>query len=391
MDLVWQREQARIAKDWALADGLREQLTTRGVQLFDKTNSWKSGDGRTGRIPSHKEVESGQLDGPPPNAILPAADDDPATAHIKELVQTREQARAAKDFAKSDQIRDELKSMGIELQDKDKMWKSKDGKAGIIIGYRSGGGPTDVEINTLVAQREKARAANDYAISDMIRDELKRFGVDIKDKEKVWRVTDGRSGIVPSWDVVMGGPQAGPQHPGPAIHYGAPAHQPQRGGYGQQGGTDLQGQIVQAALAAAANPNTARRALQMLQELNRSGGYGGGGAPPAAPRAPAPPVRKIGGNNSKAFAPPQASNPEFAEALQFISQCAGQGRMAAESDIEWLVAVREKMRQNKDYAASDEIRNAMREGLGVQLHEKEKRWEATDGRSGNIPLWGAFA
>lgn len=37
--------------------------------------------------------------------------------HIDELVNQRNQARASKDFAKSDQLRDQLKSMGIALQD----------------------------------------------------------------------------------------------------------------------------------------------------------------------------------------------------------------------------------------------------------------------------------
>merc|ERR1719262_226053 len=115
--------------------------------------------------------------------------------------------------------------MGVEVFDKDKMWKSKNGLSGIVIGYRSGGngdkqpgGPTDVEISTIVQQREKARHQSDWTTADMIRDELKQWGVEIYDKDKIWKCSDGRNGMVPSWDQVSAGPAPGPQPPagGPA-------------------------------------------------------------------------------------------------------------------------------------------------------------------------------
>merc|ERR1719215_1013702 len=166
---------------------------------------------------------------------------DPNEANIKQLVRLREQARAEKDFAQSDKLRDDLKALGVDLYDKEKMWRSKSGASGVIIGYRGQGGPTDVEITTLVVQREKARQSGDWGTADMIREELKQSGVDIYDKEKHWRASDGRSGPVPSWGVIQGGDSLG----GGAVQ--APITV----------GGDVRQQVLQAAVQAAQNPATA--------------------------------------------------------------------------------------------------------------------------------------
>jgi uncharacterized phage-like protein YoqJ len=48
-------------------------------------------------------------------------------------VEIREAARMQKDFQKSDQLRDQLKQMGVQLLDKEKVWKSLDGKIGVWV------------------------------------------------------------------------------------------------------------------------------------------------------------------------------------------------------------------------------------------------------------------
>jgi hypothetical protein len=121
------------------------------------------------------------------------------------LVQQREQARAQKDFARSDEVRDELKALGVEVFDKEKMWRAKNGLAGCIIGFSAEGVATDLEITTLVVQREKARQSSDFGTADMVRMELRAAGVEIYDKEKVWKVADGRQGPVPSWTQIQAG------------------------------------------------------------------------------------------------------------------------------------------------------------------------------------------
>jgi len=126
-----------------------------------------------------------------------------AESQIKALVQQREQARANKDFTRSDEIREELKTMGVEVFDKEKMWRSTSGASGVILGYHARGGPTDLEITTLVVQREKVRQSGDFGTSDMIRNELRAVGVEIYDKEKIWKASDGRQGPVPTWQQVQ--------------------------------------------------------------------------------------------------------------------------------------------------------------------------------------------
>jgi len=63
------------------------------------------------------------------------------------------------------------------------------------------------------------------------------------------------------------------------------------------------------------------------------------------------------------------------------------GRFASDAEIMYVIGVREKLRQDKDYAASDQLRQALRNDLNVELHEKEKRWTTSDGRYGEIPKW----
>jgi len=414
--LVREREKARQAGDYEAADGLRERLSSVGVTLFDKTNSWRSADGRSGRIPTWSELEGvdgGMLEEDAMVSSGEARELTPEEEHIRNLVQQREQARAAKDFGRSDQIRDELKAMGVDLFDKEKMWRKKDGLAGVIIGY-SGTGPTDLEVSTLIVQREKARQSSDYSTADVIRDELKRYGIDIDDKGKVWRSSsDGRSGPVPSWAAIMGGDAPGSGGGGggaPAGYAGAAPHS-YAGGYGGQ--QDLSAQIMSAAHAAqSVNPIAAAQVLQVLQSLAHSSGIGGGGGggggrayhnppPPAhssrggghyAPPSPGQ-ARAYVQHDSQAGAPRSGGggrgqrSPEVDEALEFCRQLQSAGRRATDSEIHWLVETREKARQNKDYPSSDGLRDALRSALGLELFEKEKRWSASDGREGPIPLW----
>jgi len=364
---VVMREQARQAKDWALADTYRTQLQQMGVTLFDKTNSWRSNDGLSGRIPSWADLEAGET----PEAIsnqmlqmLPSSSGEGTSsideAKVKDLVKQREEARSNKDFNRSDEIREELKAIGVEVYDKEKIWRAKCGASGCILGFRGANGPTDLEITTLVVQREKARQSGDWASSDMIRDELKAVGVEIFDKDKMWKASDGRQAPVPSWAQI----QSGATVVGPVSKLGAGGLSQQQlqallmplANSGEGGG--VQSQVLAAAIMAAQNPATAARTLQMLQ----SG---------------------VGRDQPK----DAEQTEKVEEAMQFIDDCKATGRDATDAEINWLVGIREKCRQNKDFSSADEMRAALANHLGVQLMEKEKKWETNDGRYGSIPMW----
>eukprot|EP00933_Yihiella_yeosuensis_P024973 TRINITY_DN1935_c0_g1_i1.p1 TRINITY_DN1935_c0_g1~~TRINITY_DN1935_c0_g1_i1.p1 ORF type:complete len:404 (+),score=109.09 TRINITY_DN1935_c0_g1_i1:77-1288(+) len=379
--LVVSREQARLQKDFTMADQYRESLQAVGVTLYDKTRQWKSSDGRSGRIPTFNEIEAGQtaetLIAQQQESMPSAEAPEGSEAQIKYLIQQREQARANKDFAQSDSIRDNLKGMGVELFDKDKLWKCPSlGLQGAIIGFRSGGhqGPTDMEISTLVVQREKARQANDYALSDKIRDELRAHGVEIRDKDKIWKAADGRQGPVPNWMQIGGGVQ--PQMPQMGYQQQMMAPQQQFQG---RGGGGVQDQLMQAAMAASQNPATAARTLQLIQQAS------GGGAQMQRPMGQPRTTQSFGGGCGGGVA-----GGELQQALGTIQQCQSQGRSPADYEITWLVQVREKLRQSKDFSSADALRNALRP-LGIELYEKEKRWTCNDGRQGMIPAWNQLA
>lgn len=382
LSLIVQREQARQGSDFTQADQIREQLTAMGVTLLDKSHQWRAADGRLGKIPSWSDIESGAW--APPGGPAVAEGNDPH-AHVKGLVHQREQARANKDFGRGDQLREELKGLGVELFDKEKLWRGKDGSSGVIVGFQTGGGgPTDLEINTLINQREKARQHSDFSTADMIRDELKQYGVTIHDKEKSWNSVDGRAGAVP----LFGGsfpPQGVPMHnpvpmPPPAHYGGVPLA--------------VQQQIMNLALQASQDPNMAQRALTSLRQAVQGGG--GGHAPvPVAPRAVQAITPRVRTPDRRPVAPlpvmrgkggaPQPA--EVGEALAFCSQAAHRG--VSEEEIAWLVEVRERQRKNGDFAAADALRDGMKQ-CGVELHQKEQRWAHADGRSGEIPTWQAL-
>uniref|UniRef100_A0A7S1RDA7 Uncharacterized protein n=1 Tax=Alexandrium catenella TaxID=2925 RepID=A0A7S1RDA7_ALECA len=133
--------------------------------------------------------------------------------------------------------------------------------------------------------------------------------------------------------------------------------------------------MVQAALAAAQNPASAVRTLQMLQQ-----------ASPAMPTKPSRTAQPVPTTAASA-----GSGPECQEALQFISSCQASGRQPLDAEIDWLVGLREQFRQKREFNAADELRNALRSALGVELDERQKTWTSSDGRQGAIPMWSAIA
>lgn len=197
----------------------------------------------------------------------------------------------------------------------------------------------------------------------MIRQELKALGVEIQDKTKVWRASDGRQGPVPAWDSI--GTMGAPPAPVPAPYHGrqmqsfATLTLPD----GMQ--LRIEGPMlnrVMAMLQAPQQPIVGRAAYGM---------------------PPPPPTQALPRSNATG----NLSNPSAAEAVNYITSCSRQRKGMSNDDIQWLVQTRESLRKGKDFASADMVRDAMRSQLGIEIHEKEKRWEASDGRQGQIPMW----
>jgi len=507
--LVVMRTQARLQKDWNLADTIRTKLTEMGVTLFDKTNSWHSKTGQTGRIPAFSELDAGQpIESIIQEQVMPQANglsmshvvlDD---SQVRLLVQQREQARAQKDFARSDELRDELKIYGVEVFDKDRMWRAKNGLAGCIIGFHAESGATDLEITTLVVQREKARQSSDFGTADLIRNELRAAGVEIYDKEKVWKIGNGRQGPVPSWQQIQSGggdvlaqmqaqqQQQGMLSPDMAMAMGMvqvngdDAMQAQVADHQTEDFSDQQGSAILQLLQQAEQAEPDQQAqlnhqyeqvqqlqqaqqlqLQQLQQLQQAQqlqllqqsqvaeglqqqkakeavaiGTAMGQAlqtmtaqaelqkqqqlqqaqlqqqqlqqlhlqqqlqsltMAASPElqnkyqlqqlqtltTATPPPTPPPTTTTTITTTETAVTPELQKVMEMMQDCTASGRMPQDSEIDWLVGIREKLRQARDFATADEIRNALRNNLGVELHEKEKRWATADGQKGFIPLW----
>lgn len=231
--LVAERERLRACADFEAADELRRQLANLGVEIFDNERIWQSADGHQGVIiTGGHEVD----------CLLSDVD-------IAQRVVQREQARTSKDFVQADAIRDELRRQGVELLDGQRVWCTTDGRQGSyqvstaqpqVLSAAYTGVPvaafvpagsvtqpsqqhfvpqvdtrldgrlpasavtnmpsamtfTTASIVALVSGRERARENHDWDSADAIRSDMRAHGVDVWDKEKVWRANDGRSGTI---------------------------------------------------------------------------------------------------------------------------------------------------------------------------------------------------
>eukprot|EP00929_Paragymnodinium_shiwhaense_P080662 TRINITY_DN42083_c0_g1_i1.p1 TRINITY_DN42083_c0_g1~~TRINITY_DN42083_c0_g1_i1.p1 ORF type:complete len:541 (+),score=142.77 TRINITY_DN42083_c0_g1_i1:120-1742(+) len=505
--LVFLREEARLKKNFEGADELRDRLVAMGVTLLDRERQWKSEDGRSGRIPTFEDVKKGRQSSRVVKEEQRDEEMEDEELRIREIIRQREAARKSRDYAESDRLRSDLKQLGVEVEDKAKIWiQSSTGLEGCIIGYANDKGTaTDMEIDVLIRQREKARMNNDWKRSDMIRDELKRAGVHIQDREKTFNTTDGRRGNIPAWDDLQEGGAQGSSSastappppapvpttapPPPVLSVAAPLPPPS---YAQPAApsihevyalADLQRQVVDAAMVATRTMEAANKALSFLRQLiaeqnipyspppplpihpvptaapppalppalppaaptpqppqpaygralppappshaSSSGPYSGnapdrgqkrgmgdtgdraakvdrGGVDRGnrvvdqgqkadrmrgAPPPPAPPPKAPAVDNGRSSAP---KSEELVMALDHINKIVDARRPPSDDDISWLIEMRERLRFNKDFAGSDELRQALKQNLRIDVHEKEKRWTMNDGRSGGIPSWDSL-
>ena len=135
---IEEREAARKNRDYARADQLRTDLKAQGVELFDADHEWRASDGRRGSIVASA---SGV------RTACSLHDD-----HIAQMVAQRERARASHDWAQADQLRESLRTQGVELLEKQKFWRAADGRLGLLSNRLN-----ESEIQNLVNMREQER------------------------------------------------------------------------------------------------------------------------------------------------------------------------------------------------------------------------------------------
>ena len=114
------------------------------------------------------------------------------TEEIEERIREREGARAAKDWSRADAIREELRNAGVQVLDKEAVWRAEDDSVGVYAGPK---GMTEKGIRYLLAFREEVRARKDWGHADALRQLLRDNGVQVFDKDGTWRSDNGLNGM----------------------------------------------------------------------------------------------------------------------------------------------------------------------------------------------------
>ena len=107
-----------------------------------------------------------------PPALPGVGSDDLLTKIMPLVIELRAAARKDKKFAVADKIRDGLAPIGITLED----------RAGGTEWSGGGTNAVDGLMKLLIQLRADARAAKDFATGDMIRDKLAAIGVTLEDR-----------------------------------------------------------------------------------------------------------------------------------------------------------------------------------------------------------------
>jgi cysteinyl-tRNA synthetase len=172
--IVMRREAARVNKRYDEADALRSELRSAGVELLNGEREWRANDGRRGSIVA---------------ATSARGTCDLSDETIAQLVVEREKARQAQIYSRADELRETMREQGVELLDKERIWRTTDGRVGLLPGKL-----TEEAILHLVQLRETERATRNFDTADRLRQALRDVGVRLDDKTSTWTCEDGRSG-----------------------------------------------------------------------------------------------------------------------------------------------------------------------------------------------------
>jgi len=278
---------------------------------------------------------------------------------ILRLVAQRESARQVQRFAEADAIREELRSMGVELYDKEKEWRSRDGRRGPL--FTAGPGEcllSDMEIQERINEREDARKTKDFARADEVRDQLRAQGVELDDKAKVWRTAIGRTGNY-NGTPTLGGAGAFGGMPVAALGGGIPGM--------IDGGVPVMGAIDNTSIE------------QLMAEQDRLiAAHDFEGADQLQNH-----LMTIGTEDPAAAVANQL-NEALTGMNPTINATLGQPNLMLSNDtIQALVEGREAALEGNDPVSADAIREDLRIH-GIDIWDKQRCWRASDGRSGQI-------
>jgi cysteinyl-tRNA synthetase len=332
--LVDERIKARVLRDYTKADAIKAELKDKGVSTYDKECIWIACDGRKGSF----AVASGGLGGEHLSGAFEQHHTTPSlvstrglfsNAHIDVLVAQRGRARAARDFTAADRIHAELRRNGVEVWDKEGRWNASDGRQGVMCvgcGHDGGSMITSAalmtpQIECLVAQRERARQSRDFMAADLIKEQLRQHGVQVWDKERIWRASDGRSAPLATSCVCE-------QFKGPGCE----------------------------------------KRVGIIGKRGR--GESATDSPPAKRVIPSSPAEISG---------------DHIALLKELCPGVSEVNVRAISEVNLLLVLekREQVREEKDWARADAIKMALR-AVGLEVYDKDKTWLKVDGSRGSF-------
>jgi len=366
---------------------------------------------------------------PRPRSQLDLSDD-----YIAQTVASREQARLRRDWAAADDMRNMLRSRGVEVLDVERLWKTADGRVGLI-----GGKLAEPEILQLVTMREQERSGRNYDKADRLRQLLAEAGVRVDDKSLTWTADDGRHGAysrggggalprqpqpppppahVAAWQPQPPPPQSPYAHPMPPGQYYAspypsppppqPPHAhtptpppPQPAPAAPAPASDLEVMVLVREYGAAG----ARRDAVVQAALRQLLGERGVALDDAHKHTWQSVDGRVGALH-------HADEAQYHSALSVAAASAGGGSGSggggggtgggggggangvggggsgvgtlAADDVEGWLRMREQARGQRNFAVADRIRDTLR-AQGLKLDDERGEWSHADGRSGRYP------
>lgn len=183
LDLLDQRSQAKIRRDYNVADSIRENLLENfNVQVNDRKREWSMGDTSGDSGKDRPFVRRGGGD-------LTSAEE----AEIMTKVQERFDAKRSSDYETADAIRDELEEKySVKIDDRSREWRVFSDKYVLSPEMSLNlDEETITFIETKLQERLGFKKAQRYDEADSIRTELREsYGVTIDDRVREWRVVD---------------------------------------------------------------------------------------------------------------------------------------------------------------------------------------------------------
>jgi cysteinyl-tRNA synthetase len=175
--MLAKRAEAKSARDYEVADVLQADLKAMGVFIDDRKRTWVVAAANSGGYVLMGEAPAG-VD----------------LADVEATLGKRREAKNAQDFDKADQMQEELKALGLYVDDKKMTWgqsKNDASKGKVEPKTFSLVGPSpegvDVEaVEAILAKRVQAKKAREFEASDALQAELLKMGVYVNDKKRTW-------------------------------------------------------------------------------------------------------------------------------------------------------------------------------------------------------------